>query len=454
MNGGLVPSSGVTRRSFALWSTLSVCSLAGVSGCLGGSDADDKDRSAHRCPSWPSSSASPGTPAWPVPFSGLRDSLSLTGTWLFGAGIDHAVWLRDARSGRLRWRTSVGKASSPDKGGQPHYPQLIVAEGQVLFGGGNGDSTGEVTALCAADGKSMWRQALPGKQVMEIARSGDVVAAATQKSVFGLSATSGEILWQAEVFQGRWIVSHGETVILVHENDDSFGAAGLDRKTGKTLWSESISGADLVEFKVSGDLVHIMGSRSVEQEQDDGTTLFVSIPGEVRTVSTDNKRVQWTRTLEPLSTTSSLTGEGFLYLPSGDRLLALHSDSGKTAWSIPLPEPEVPLEMTLHDGLLIVRFPVPDGGKYPVLGVDPKTGKEQWRLGIELSAGLMSGPPGMVLANTMGAKVIAIDTAVGEVIWSTPMKGSVQIVTDDLVYAHDGKEIAVYDVATGDLLYG
>ncbi|MDO0916729.1 PQQ-like beta-propeller repeat protein [Streptomyces sp. DT2A-34] len=384
----------------------------------------------------------------------MRDSLSLTNTWLFGAGIDRVVWLRDARSGRLRWRTSVGKASSPDKGSQPHYPQLIVAKGQVLFGGGNGDSTGEVIALCAADGKHMWRRTLPGKQVFEIARSGDVVVAATQESIFGLSATTGKILWQAEVYQGRQIVPHGETLILLHQGGDSFGAAGLDRKTGKVLWSESILGTNSVEFRVAGDLVHVIGSRAVEEGQDDGTTLFVPTPGEVRTVSTESNHVQWTRTLQPLSASSSLAGEGFLYLSSGDRLLALNSDTGKTAWSIPLPEPEISPEMILHDGLLIVRFPVPDDGTYPVLGLDPKTGKERWRLEIELTAELISGPPGMVLTNTAGAKVIAIDTTVGEVIWSTPMKGAVQIAAADLVYAHDGEEITVYDVATGDLLYG
>ncbi|MEW1872769.1 PQQ-binding-like beta-propeller repeat protein [Streptomyces caelestis] len=452
MNDGLVPSSGMTRRSFALWSTLSVCSLAGVSGCLGGSDADDKGRNAHRCPSWPKSSASPGAPTWPVPFTGLRESLSLTNTWLFGAGTDRAVWLRDARSGRLIWRTPVGKGGSPDKVSQPHYPQLVVAKGQVLFGGGTGDPTGEVVALCAADGTEMWRRTLPGKQVSEIARSGDVAVAATQKSVFGLSAATGEILWQTEVFQGRMIEAHGETFILVHGNGDPFGATALDRKTGKVIWSENIRGANSVEFRVAGDLVHMVGSRVVEQGQDDGTTLFVPTRGEVRTVSTDTNRVQWARTLQPLDVDSSLVGNGFLYLPSGDRLLALHGDTGKAAWSIPLPEPEAPTVMVLHDGLLIANFTIPIDGAYPVLGLDAKTGKERWRLKAESTYELIPGPPGAVLANA-GSKVVAIDTTVGEVIWSAPMKGAVQIIAGDVVYAGNMEELTAYDVTTGDLFY-
>ncbi|WP_307823396.1 PQQ-binding-like beta-propeller repeat protein [Streptomyces sp. I5] len=452
MDGGLVPSSGMTRRSFALWSTFSVCSLAGASGCLGDSDVAEKDRSAHRCPSWPKSSASPGAPVWPVPFTGLRESLSLTNTWLFGAGTDRAVWLRDARSGRLRWRTPVGKGGSPDKDSQPHYPQLVVAKGQVLFGGGTGDPTGEVVALCAADGKEMWRRTLPGMQVSEIARSGDVAVAATQKSVFGLSASTGEILWQTEVFQGRMIEVHGETFILVHGNGDPFGAMGLDRKTGKVIWSENIRGANSVEFRVAGNLVHVIGSRGTYEEMG-GMTVPVGVPGEVRTLSTKSNRVQWTQTLQPLDADSSLVGDSFLYLPSGDRLLALHSDTGKMAWSIPLPEPEAPTVMVLHDGLLIVNFTIPIDGAHPVLGLDAKTGKERWRLKAESTYELISGPPGAVLANA-GSKVVAIDTTVGEVIWSAPMKGAVQIIAGDVAYAGNMEELTAYDITTGDLFYG
>ncbi|KOT42733.1 hypothetical protein ADK41_08215 [Streptomyces caelestis] len=267
-----------------------------------------------------------------------------------------------------------------------------------------------------------------------------------------MSAATGEILWQTEVFQGRMIEAHGETFILVHGNGDPFGATALDRKTGKVIWSENIRGANSVEFRVAGDLVHMVGSRVVEQGQDDGTTLFVPTRGEVRTVSTDTNRVQWARTLQPLDVDSSLVGNGFLYLPSGDRLLALHGDTGKAAWSIPLPEPEAPTVMVLHDGLLIANFTIPIDGAYPVLGLDAKTGKERWRLKAESTYELIPGPPGAVLANA-GSKVVAIDTTVGEVIWSAPMKGAVQIIAGDVVYAGNMEELTAYDVTTGDLFY-
>lgn len=451
MHDGGESSREPSRRSFALWSALSVCSLAGVGGCTGGGDADEKAPRAHRCPSWPVFGPSSKTPVWPVPFSGLRESLVLKGTWLFGTGTDRVVWLRDARSGRLVWRTPLGKGGKPNEFGQPHYPQLVVARGQVLFGGGNGDATGEVVALCAADGKRMWRRSIPGRQVLEIARSGDVVASATHEHVYGLSAGTGKTLWRTEVDQARWITPRGDTFVLAHEGGGEFGAAGLDRGSGKVLWSESIQGTNLVEIRSDGERVHIIGSRAVAEPQDDGTTVFMPARGEVRTVSLTRHRVQWRRTLPPIGATTPTLGKGLLYLPSGDRLLALHGDSGRTAWSFPLPEPGLNPEMLLHDGLLIVNLPAPDHGEYPVVGLDPETGEERWRLRTELTAGLMPGPAGLVLINTSGTKATAVDTANGMSIWSAPTKGAVQVVGNGLVYAHDGKRITPYDVETGDV---
>nr|WP_329305844.1 PQQ-binding-like beta-propeller repeat protein [Streptomyces sp. NBC_01260] len=454
MDGGLVTSSGMTRRSFVWWGTSSACALAGISGCSGDSATDGKDRVAHRCPSWPELTPSPGAPVWPVPFSGaLRTSLSLSGPWLSGAEGDRTVWLREARSGRLKWRSSAGNAGEPDKWGEPYYPQVIAAGGQVLVGGGDGDTTGEVVALCAANGKRMWRRKLPGNQVVEIAKSGAFVVAATQDHVFGLSAKTGRILWRVKVFQAGQIIAHGNILIFTHKGVEPFGAMALDRETGKLIWAEEIPDASDLGIKVAGSLVHLVGIRNVERRQDDGTTVFVTAPGELRTLSVENDRVEWTRALMS-SDASFLSGGGLLHLVTDEKLITLHSDTGRTVWSIPLPEPVTPLQMVLHDDLLIVHFSVRVNGEYSLLALDPETGKEQWRVGGELSSEMLPGPSGVILVNTQGPKVRAVDTAGGEDIWSSPLKGAVQIVTNDLIYCHNGEEITVYDVSTGDLFFG
>ena len=100
---------------------------------------------------------------------------------------------------------------------------------------------------------------------------------------------------------------------------------------------------------------------------------------------------------------------------------------------------------------MVLNLPAPDHGEYPVVGLDPETGEERWRLRTEPTAGLMPGPAGLVLINTSGTKATAVDTANGMSIWSAPTKGAVQVVGNGLVYAHDGKRITLYDVETGDV---
>ncbi|MFI9297774.1 outer membrane protein assembly factor BamB family protein [Streptomyces gardneri] len=388
-------------------------------------------------------------PAWPVPFSGRESSLALVETWLFGAGADRIAWLRDARSGQLVWHESLGSA----KGGaaQPHYPQVIAAGGRVLFGGGDGDPTGEVVALCAADGKRLWVRALPGEEVHEVAVLDDVVAVATSDFIFGLSVTAGDILWKTKIPHGREILSRSELFILQH-GEGNEAVAGLDCKTGKILWSERIKGVNALHVSAFNDLVHVAGSLFAVQEQQDGTSLFVGTQGVVRAISASSGRMVWTRALPPMETTSALATENFLYLPCDGKLIALRSDTGETAWSVSLPDS--PLSLLIQDGLLIFTFSQGlEGETYPAFALDPQTGKEQWRAsGEKIPYGVRPGPQGVMLAGTDGPKLAAVDTANGETIWSTPIRGSVQVVGEDLVYVYDWSNLVVYDAATGDVL--
>ncbi|MFF2569374.1 PQQ-binding-like beta-propeller repeat protein [Streptomyces sp. NPDC058084] len=451
VNSGCASSSGITRRSLVSWSALPLGALVGVSGCQADSaqkKADGKGKATHQCPSWPKAVPSVGSSAWPVPFSGRESSLALVGTWLFGTGADRIVWLRDARSGQLVWRAPMGPAGGRN---QPHYPQVIATGGRVLFGGGEGDPTGEVVALCAADGKRLWARTLPGGQVSEIAISDDVVAATTSDFVFGLSVTTGGILWKTRIFQGREIISHGGLFIL-HHGAGNEAAAGLDRKTGKILWSERIKGVNALHVSASNGLVHVVGSLFAVQEQEDGTSLFVGTQGVVRAISASSGRPVWNRMLPPVEAISVLATENFLYLPCDGKLIALRKDTGETAWSVSLPDS--PLSLLVQDELLISTFsPGLEGETYPAFALDPQTGKEQWRVsGEKIPYGVRPGPQGVMLAGTEGPKLAAVDTANGETVWSTPKRGSVQIAGEDLVYVYDWKNLVAYDVATGDVL--
>ncbi|WP_435889148.1 PQQ-binding-like beta-propeller repeat protein [Streptosporangium canum] len=391
-------------------------------------------------------------------FSGLDISLVLADGWLYGTGTDRVVWLRDARSGQLHWRHSMepvpsGKDSS-------HYPRLVVGTGQVFVGGGVGDPTGELISLCAADGRRMWRQVLP--RLDEIARFRDMVVAVTDTSVHGMSAATGEVRWKTGVDGGgwRWMLPCGDTLLV---GNSGVGVMALDGGDGQVRWSLTPSKAGLsdVTFEVSGDLVHVFIRRAVpEKVSMEGVgrvEAMTAVDGEVRTVSAATGRVRWSRTLPPLGWHTLAAGE-LLYLTSGARLLALHAETGKTAWSMPLPEPDLSPELRLHGGVLLVSVPVPDDdGLCPLLGLDPGTGAQRWRLGVkDPGQGFASGPPGVAFVTTSSysARLLAIDVNAGEVIWSTRVKKDSELIADDdLVYAYL-EHIDAYDIATGAPLSG
>ncbi|MEU6523621.1 PQQ-binding-like beta-propeller repeat protein [Streptomyces sp. NPDC046924] len=454
MNSGVrPPSKEMTRRSFVARSALLPSVWAAMSGCSTGNGEDGKGRMTHRCPSWPASSSSPGAPLWPVPFQGYGESLSLSGSWLAGGGSDQKVWLRDARTGRLVWDKGAEHATTPGDGaGHQDNPRVIAAKGRVLAGGGDGHLANQAVALCAADGKVMWRRGIPGGQSMEIATSGDVVAIIAQHDVFGLSLRTGDVLWRRAVSQAAGLVAHGRAFLFTCKDVESpFGAMGVDRETGDILWNERVADSNYVDIKVADGFAHLLATRVVEETQDDGTILFATVPGEVRAIDAEKGQVAWNRSL-PLSG-DWIIGGGCAFVQTDDRLFALRRETGETAWSMQIPS-HTNVQLAFHEGSLFACRPGFADEEGFLLALDPATGKERWRVDDSDFSTVIPGPPGMLLANPEGRTVSALDTTAGEVIWSSRLKGPVQAVTDELVYCHDGEEISVYDVTSGDPYYG
>src|SRR5690606_4670122 len=102
-----------------------------------------------------------------VRFKGYGASLSLSGRWLAGGGKDQKLWLRDARTGRLVWDRAAERSATPGDGAEHQdNPQVLAVKGRVLAGGGDGYLADQAVALCAADGKVLWRRDIPGGQSM------------------------------------------------------------------------------------------------------------------------------------------------------------------------------------------------------------------------------------------------------------------------------------------------
>ncbi|MER6407074.1 PQQ-binding-like beta-propeller repeat protein [Streptomyces viridosporus] len=450
--GGPSAANAMTRRSFVTCSALMAGVLAGISGCSDGSKTDKKTKFFHRCPSWPAP-GSPKTPVWPVSFPGFQSTLSLSGSWLIGGGSDQAIWLREARTGRLRWRKVAEKVVDLPNGGDLRHPYVTVAsKGQILAGGGDGYLADEVTALCAADGKQMWRQRIPGGGVGEIYASGEFVFVGTSEKVFALSAQTGKMRWQLEVPETARLSMHGDMLICTHTGVEPFGVMGLDRETGKVRWHEKFSDASSVEVAVLDDMVHIVVARFAEELQESGARVFVTALGEVCTLLADSGRLRWRQAA--MLTTGSLGKEGFLYMQTDDQLVALRSGTGEVAWVVQFSELDGNSQLEIHDEILFATRSNLSGHEPSLRALDPVTGEERWRAKDEKLSTIMPGPPGMILANPEGDKVFAIDTMGGEEIWSSPLRGPVRAVSGDAIYCHDGEEISVYDVTTGDPFYG
>ncbi|WP_239076551.1 PQQ-binding-like beta-propeller repeat protein [Streptomyces sp. SID9913] len=447
------PSREMTRRSFVARSALLPFVWASLSGCSSGDGKDGKGRVAHRCPSWPVSPLSPGTPLWPVRFKGYGASLSLSGRWLAGGGKDQKLWLRDARTGRLVWDRAAERSATPGDGAEHQdNPQVLAVKGRVLAGGRDGYLADQAVALCAADGKVLWRRDIPGGQSMEIAVSGDVVGIIAQHDVFGLSLRTGEVLWRLVVSQAAGLVSHGRMFLFTCRDVESpYGAMGVDRESGDVVWDERVADSNYVDIKVADGLAHLLATRVVEEAQDDGTIVFATVPGEVRSIDAETGKVAWNRSM-PLSG-DWLIGGGCVFVQTNDRLFALLRDTGETAWSMPIPS-DTNVQLAFHEGSLFASRSGFADEKGFLIALDPATGKERWRLDDSDFSPVIPGPPGMLLANPDGGTVSALETTAGDVIWSSRFKGPVQAVTDELVYCHDGEEISVYDVTSGDPYYG
>lgn len=328
---------------------------------------------------------------------------------------------------------------------------MLAVKGRVLAGGGEGHLANQAVALCAADGEVMWRRAIPGGQLMEIATSGDVVAIIAQHHVFGLSLRTGDVLWRRAVSQATGLVAHGRAFLFTCKDVESpFGAMGVDRKTGDILWDERVADSNYVDIKVADGSAYLHATRVVEEAQADGTVLFVTAPGEVRAIDSEKGQVAWNRSL-PLSV-HWIIGGGCIFVQTDDSLLALRRETGETAWSMRIPSPNI--QLAFHEDSLFAGRPSFADEESFLLALDPETGKERWRVDDSNLSTVIPGPPGMLLANPDGRTVSALDTTAGEVIWSSLLRGSIQAVTDELIYCHDGEELSVYDVTSGDPYYG
>lgn len=202
---------------------------------------------------------STGKPVWsdsyPAPFSknqyavkmgrGPNSTPVLAGGRLYTLGVSATLSAYDARTGKLLWRKELG---TPDTSklfcGTAMSP--VVERGLLVVHAGD-DRGGRVVAFDAANGKEQWSWAGDGPGyaspvVAELAGARQVVTL-TDKSVVGLAADTGKLLWKFPfadewnenivtpvVYEGSVIVSgvrQGTRALSVSKTAEGFSAREL-----------------------------------------------------------------------------------------------------------------------------------------------------------------------------------------------------------------------------------
>ena len=177
-----------------------------------------------------------------VPAAGSRPARTV----VVGTGKSGVVIGMDPKTGAQLWRTPVGihkndsltQLSGPTEilpgtfGGvltppasargtvfvaTLNAPDTLYPNQTEYFGGKTGTMRGEVVALDARTGRTLWDRRIPGDPTGGVTLVNNVVLTATlQGAVLGLSMTTGKILWKMQAPGGidGWMSVSGRTVVV------------------------------------------------------------------------------------------------------------------------------------------------------------------------------------------------------------------------------------------------
>jgi outer membrane protein assembly factor BamB len=149
-------------------------------------------------------------------------------------GIDGEVIALDAKTGRVRWRRTIGPSES----------SALVAQGRVYVG----DWNGKVYALAARSGRTVWTATTGGKVKSGVTFSdGRIYVGSYDSHVYAFDSRTGRRLWRASAqerlgslgtFYSTPAVAYGRVYIGSTDGKMySFGAT-----SGKLRWSHGTGG--------------------------------------------------------------------------------------------------------------------------------------------------------------------------------------------------------------------
>ena len=271
------------------------------------------------------------------------------------------------------WSENTGDGSSKRS---KLLAQPIVAQGRVY----TVDSSSEVTALNAKNGRRLWHVNLMPNDV----------------SV----ASSGGISYD----EGRIFVSTGFAKLIA-----------LDAKTGKVLWRQTLSGP-------------MRGAPAVRA----GRVIVVTVDDHTYCMAADDGQIQWSHqgTVEPASllagNSPAIDGNVVVVPYASGELFALRIENGSVIWQ----ESIATISRTQGVSTLtdITGRPIIDRGKVYVLGhadvlaaLDLRTGKRLWDRDIGgIQSPWVAGDYLYIITN--GNELAAVDAKTGNLNWVTQLQ--------------------------------
>ena len=264
----------------------------------------------------------------------------------------------------LVWKDSIGSEAKRD----PLRPQLDVQDGNVYAASHNGQvyawnatgqklwqvktkqditagvsagaglvvfgtAKGDIVALDAKDGKTLWTKATSASILAPALISNQrVVALGNDGTVTATDAATGQMAWTFDIpmpslsIRGTSapVLFDGNTVIVA-------GAAGriygLDLATGVPKWERRIAVSDGTSEVQR--LIDVDGDPFVS-----GRQLYVaSYQGQLAAMNLDNQQINWVVDTSSLRTPTE--GLGNIYVSTVDgKILAVDEQSGKTVWTL------------------------------------------------------------------------------------------------------------------------
>jgi outer membrane protein assembly factor BamB len=248
---------------------------------------------------------------------GVRQRPVLSEGRVYAANVEGEVFALDAASGKSLWKVETGLRLTGGPG---------VGEGTVVIG----SLDGELLALNPDNGEERWRAKLSSEVIATPAvGSGLAVARANDGRVFGFSITDGE---------RRWVYDRGLPSLTLRGNGaplivqggvflgyDNGQVVALRVEDGVQQWEQTVAAG---EGRTEIDrMVDIDGELVI----DAGEVFAAAYNTQVLAISLDGGRPSWNRELSSYSGLA-LAGEKLLVSDKDGTVWALDRRSGSALW--------------------------------------------------------------------------------------------------------------------------